>query len=101
MEAVKYEIYEAIGGHKVRGSKVEGKWWNLEQYQLVNGNWTSAGCHWFNNDEEMISFLEEKGKMIESGTAQKVDAFEYTNDSELKGKILIVAQNEFGNDYFI
>lgn len=98
---VDYEIYEAVEGHKVRGSKVNGKWWNLTQYQYVQGHWTDAGCNWFRNDEEMIEFLEEKGKLVESGKARRVDAYEYTGDENLKGKVLLITQDEFGNDVFI
>jgi len=100
-EKVNYEIYEAVGGHKVRGTKVNGKWIRLTQYQLINGHWTDAGCNWFKDDGDMIEFLEDEGKLVESGTAQKVDAEEYTGDEELKGKVLLIAQDEFGNDVFI
>jgi len=88
---VKYEVYEKITGlHKVRGSKVDGKWWNIQQMQYVGGKYTEAGCNWFEKGE-IIDILENEGKLIEKGEGK---LYEATDDPNLNGMLYVVAADE-------
>jgi hypothetical protein len=84
---MKYEVIEKQEGCflLVRGVKIEGKWFRTDQFQLVNGRWTTAGCHWYTTDQ--IKEILKKGAVVETGDA-KIE--------EVDGYRLLVTKDEDG-----
>jgi hypothetical protein len=67
---MKYRVYEADEGmHRLDGVKTDAGWFRVSQEQVVNGRWTTAGCHWYSK-ERIKRILESRGKMIERGTGE-------------------------------
>lgn len=89
---VAYEKYNReIGFHLVQGVKVEGHWWALRQFQLVNGKYTPAGCNWYCK-EQIWSLLEEESEIVDSGEARIEKVGEYE---------LLIARDELGLEYMV
>lgn len=98
IKKIHYEQYEHITGtHKLKGTKIDSIWWNIHQYQLVNGNWTEAGCNWF-KQSEIRQILDESGELVDSGEGELK---EFTDDPELKGQLIAITTDEYGNDVFL
>jgi pyridoxal biosynthesis lyase PdxS len=67
---MRYEIYESTELFvRLDGVKVGSEWFKVSQEQKVGDHWTSAGCHWYTEDE-IKRILENRGEMIEEGEGE-------------------------------
>lgn len=99
VEKVEYEIREKhLGLHRVRGVKIEGEkgFWNFSQAQWVNNHWEPAGCNWY-TDDQILEILENEAEIIKTGSGYLKEL----DDPELERKVVLVVEDEFGNEYFI